>query len=63
LYAYYIFNSKQGSDTVFEQITRDGQPYYPWTEILPSYTQGFDCLRDSGDWSTMPSASARYGVK
>jgi hypothetical protein len=53
VYATYIFESKPGSETITLEVTRDGQPYIPATDLPTADTRGLDCFADTSDLSQL----------
>jgi hypothetical protein len=53
VYATYIFKAKPGDETIALQVTRDGQPYIPASNLPTSDTKGLDCFADTSDLSQL----------
>jgi hypothetical protein len=62
VYATYHFSSQQGSDVVDLSITKDGATFLsPWA-MPTSDTQGYNCVADNSDFSTIFVDPGKYTI-
>jgi hypothetical protein len=62
VYATYHFSSQQGSGVVDLSITKDGATFLsPWP-MPTSDTQGYNCVADDSDFSTIFTDPGKYTV-
>jgi hypothetical protein len=53
VYATYVFKSRLGGETIALEVTRDGHPYVPSSNLPTSQTKGLDCFADTSDLSKL----------
>jgi hypothetical protein len=58
VYATYVFDSKPGGETITLEVTRDGQPYIPATDLPTADANGLDCFADTSDLSKLDNWGA-----
>ena len=58
VYATYIYKSRPGGETITLEVTRDGQPYIPASDLPTADTKGLDCFADTSDLSKLDNWGA-----